>query len=697
MIDFSKPFDKNHLGACLKSAHAALLTEMRYDEVGKLVLRTRSFETREAVLRKVQVGGGKTREAIHHIADLLSSNSNIRICFVVPTINLAKQVIVDLEAATSAKWLLYRGISGEEGGKPLCGFDESARAAQRAGVDPYSTICIGCPLNNSCKLWAQHESRNNLVVTTHAMFRYGLKPHDKRPIFDIVVIDEDPTSTLLATETHELSYANLVQYKGKHKQTLQAVLQEITEAAKEERRLRLQHLPHPCSIHQLNEVLKPPRVEICREGQIDEHRVSLAEAHTKLSRMLIDLLDAMAMSPGFGGELAGCVPRLNTGTGAITIDITTARDIHPQFSKCQTLVVLSATAQQELLLRPIPYLQIDELPWQPYEHGQFVYVDGSKTSRSALLDGSKLASGGLTALKVIQTLAGRHRHVLAVAQKHIVKALMASGLSDNVKTAHFNALEGLNDFKRYDAIIILGRPLPTMQNCMPLAEAAAGSCLAGSLGSRENVNALFAPRRECLHTANDNTTYITRDYIHPNAYVDAALRSITYGAVAQADRSRGQHRTPDTPVVIYDMTGLDNVWQIDHVIRWRSLCGWFGALEAMGFIPHPAASRGLNELLAEILPEWFPNATTAKNHRAYNKRQHGETLQSQVESCLFRDGIVVTITIPGGCRVPFIVNAGTMREAKKLIAERLPVGTVVDDAEWARHRKKHIECGLTAP
>lgn len=677
MFDFSEPLTDSYMAACLISASASVLAETRFDDAGELVRRTRSFKTREAVLRKVQVGAGKTSEAIRYIADLLSDDPNLRICFAVPTIDLAKQVIALLEDATGKKWLLYRGIDGTEEGEPLCGFDGAASAAQRAGVDPYTTICTGCPLQGGCTIWAQYESRSNLVVTTHAQLRYGLKPYDERPVFDLVVIDEDPTSTLLATETHSPSYANIVDYSGEHAPTLDAVVQEITIAAMAKRRLRFQNLPSPHSIHRLVRALKSPKVDISREGPIDEGRVALAEARNKVSRMLRDLLDAVAMAPGFAGAVAGCAPQLNTETGAITLDITTARDIHLQFVECETVIVLSATAQQELLLRPIPYLQLDELLWAPYEHGKFVYVDGAKSSRTALLNASKLASGGLEAVDVVRTLARRHRNILLVCQMLVREAMEAAGLPDNVSTAHFNAVEGLNQHAQVDAIIILGRPLPTMQGTLPLAEAAAGICLAASLGSREQRDALFAPRREGMHTAKDGKPYTTRDYRHPNPHADAVIRSITYGAVQQADRSRGQRRGPDNPVTIYDASGLDNVWQIDEVIRWRSLCGWFGEMESMGFVPAPEAARGLNTALAALLPHWFPDAKAAENRRGYAKRMYGETLYSLVAECPFKGGVLVYITVSGGCRVPFIVNASTAPEAIALIMEYLPVGTKI--------------------
>lgn len=687
MFDFSQQISESYMAACLCSASASVLVENRFAQGGDFVLRTRSFETRDAILRKVQVGAGKSSEMRGYIAALLKANPNLRICFLVSTIDLGRQTKANLERATGKQWLLYRGIDGEENGEPLCGFTAAAHAAQRAGIDHYTTLCKGCPLKDNCLIGAQYENRSALIVTTHAMLRHGLKPSDRRPTFDLLVIDEDPKSTLLATETHAPSYADAAAYEGDHAPTLEAVVQAIRTAAKEERRLRIFDLPSHYAIKKLSAALTPPRVAVTREGPVDEARVAKAEARIKVLSMLNDLLDAIAMGPGFNGEIANCLLTMDD-KGVITIDITTARDIHPQFAACRRVVVLSATAEPELLTRPIPYLQLDELPWQPYEHGKFVFVDGAKVSLSVLLKGGKLASGGEEAVKVISMLASRHGRVLLVCQQKVLAALKSAGLPDNVTTGHFNALEGLDNYAQFDAIIILGRPLAKLSGVIPLAEAAAGHCLAASFGKQADPNTLFVPRRKNAHTAKDGKTYTTRDYLHPNPHVDAVIRSITYGAVQQADRSRGQHRGPDNPVTIYDITGLDNVWEIDEVIRWRSLCNWFEEMEAMGFVPAPEAARGLNIALAAILPHWFENAKVANNYREYAKRTHGETIESQVAECSFRHGVKVHITVPDGNRVPFIVNANSAPEAETLIRKHLPPGTVIGKHACHKRRRR---------
>jgi hypothetical protein len=113
--------------------------------------------------------------------------------------------------------------------------------------------------------------------------------------------------------------------------------------------------------------------------------------------------------------------------------------------------------------------------------------------------------------------------------------------------------------------------------------------------------------------------------------------------------------------------------------------GWFGTMEAMGFVLHPKARAGSNDLLAALFPDRFKGgATTAKNYRDYRKRTHGITLETLVAGCPFREGVVVTLTLPGArYGVPVIVNASSAPEAADLIRQHLPPGTKISTK--ARH------------
>lgn len=665
----------------------------KFDHDGQPRCRTRAFGAKVTGLVKEQVGSGKSHRARHEIAELLRDRPTARIAFLTSTILLAEQSRGGLEEVTGLPWMVYRGFEGDIDGNPLCVFVEQAQAARRVGLDPYDVLCPGCPNQRSCPLWAQVNDPNPCVVTTHAMLRHGLKPHDKRAAFDLVVIDEDPTSTLLADETYALSLLINVKCGDKTRATLYQLLQAATAAFDAEGRILIQDLPYAEALRSAADRLrKKPSIKISRDTLPDAEAIASAETRLRVAAMLDDMIGAMALTPGPRGEVAGCMVRQQRG-GTLALKISVARDIHPQFADACAVQVLSATAQPLLLQRSIPSLELHAKPWQPYEHGKFVFVQGAKVSKNSLVDGDKLASGGLEAVEVINTLARRHARVLLVCQQKVETALLEAGLPDNVTATHFGAVEGLNDHSRVDAVLILGRPLPPVAELILQAEAAAGGFINEALSwvdQEGRPQPTFGKRVTLERSARDGSNYTACAYRNEDAYLDAMRQASTFAAVAQADRSRGQHRTSDNPVVIYDATGLDNVWQIDEVEHWRSLCGWFGAMEAMGFVPHPDAAHGLNKLLATLLPEIFPDAKAAENHRIYAKRMRGITLEKLVEDCPFRGGVVVDIKLPGArYGVPVIVDANTAPEAADLIRQHLPHGTKISTK--ARHTMRLAE------
>ena len=659
----------------------------KFDHDGQPRRRTRAFGTEAAILVKEQVGSGKSHRARQEIDELLCAHPTARIAFLTSTILLAEQSRAGLEEVTGLPWMVYRGFEGDIDGKPLCLFVEQAQATRRVGLDPYEVLCPGCPNQSACPLWAQFNDPNPCIVTTHAMLRHGLKPYDTRAAFDLVVIDEDPISTLLADETYALSLLINVKCGDKTRATLDQLLKVATAAFDAEGRILIQDLPHAQALRSAADRLrKKPSIKISRDTLPNAEAIVGAETRLRVVALLDDMIDAMAMTPGPRGEVAGCMV-LQQRDGTPAFEISVSRDIHPQFADAYAVQVLSATAQRRLLQRSIPSLKLHDMPWQPYEHGKFVYVAGAQKSRYQLLDRGNLASGGLEAVEVINTLARRHARVLLVCQQKVETALLEAGLPNNVTAMHFGAVEGLNDHSRVDAILILGRPLPPVAELILQAEAAAGGFIDAELvwtDKEGKPQPTFGKRVTLEHSASDGSNYTACAYRNENAYLDAMRQASTFAAVAQADRSRGQHRTPDNPVVIYDATGLANVWQIDEVEHWRSLCGWFGAMEAMGFVPHPDAAHGLNELLATLLPEIFPDVKAAENHRTYAKRMRGITLETLVAGCPFRGGVVVDIKLRAArYGVPVIVNANSAPEAADLIRQHLPPGTKISTK--ARH------------
>lgn len=114
--------------------------------------------------------------------------------------------------------------------------------------------------------------------------------------------------------------------------------------------------------------------------------------------------------------------------------------------------------------------------------------------------------------------------------------------------------------------------------------------------------------------------------------------------------------------------------------------GWYSEMAGYGFVFHPTADKGVNPWMSELMPHRFPTATSARGHRQRAKADHGITLETQLEQCLFRDGVVVNIKLPGArYGTPMIVNANTAREAEDVLRKHpnLPEGTKISGARFS--------------
>lgn len=683
---------KPDVGLLVPLAHqeAVDCAQSRFGPDGKPYRRTLAFNSVVAELVKEQVGNGKSTTTYKELPHILAAYPDARIVIAVPTIRLALQAQARCEAILGQQVPIYRGFESKIDGVWGCHYHEQATAARKVGQDPYKTLCPDCPHQSECPLWAQFNNRGSIWIVTHAQLRHGLKPFDDRPPFDVVIIDEDLTSTLLTSETRALSLLANVQCGDTTREIVDQVHRAATAALDAGGRINILDLPRAKALRSAAAALrKKLAVEVSRGVLPDATAVARAETRLQVAGLLDDLIDAMAMTPGPQGEVAGCMVK-KPKTGAPGVEIAVPRDIHPQFASPMMLQVLSATAEPLLLQRSIPNLELRGASWKPYEDGKFVFVQGPKATKNSLVDGDKLASGGLEALEAVKTLAGRHQSVFLTSRKDAIEAMKAAGLPSNVKTSNFGAVEGLDAGAQCDAIIILGRELPSTEHLILQAEAAAGGFIDEELRRLDKSGKLqptFGSKLTLNLTAKDGTQYTAHTHRYANKYLDAVRRLVTFSSPEQADRSRGQHRGPDNPVTIYDMTGLKNVWQIDEVIHWRSLCGPLGDMMAHRFMLHPDASHGKNRLLAALYPERFTKgAEAAREYRKRAKHDHGISVEAVLEHCTFRGGVVVNITPPGArYGVPVIVDAKTAPEAETILRQHPNITDEFKIGTKARH------------
>ena len=273
--------------------------------------------------------------------------------------------------------------------------------------------------------------------------------------------------------------------------------------------------------------------------------------------------------------------------------------------------VLSATAEPPLY----------EALWQHVTHvitpdrpPRVVRLDMGG-SRMSLMRAGELTPTGQASARMVEQLAHAFNSpigpydVLTVWQEAIEAAANADlHFEPRIATGHFGALEGLNRYEHVAAEIIFGRPLPTKLDLMPMAEAIQNAVIPFDGNVRWEVAA-------SVGKAKDGSEYIIREYTHENDILRYLLRATCHAAVAQANRTRFQHRAENNPVTLIvanqlDMSRwleFDTVWQLEDWVNWTL------DLEEIGLTPIDA--KGASSLLSHLLPDQLKDAKAARQQR----------------------------------------------------------------------------------
>jgi putative DNA primase/helicase len=156
---------------------------------------------------------------------------------------------------------------------------------------------------------------------------------------------------------------------------------------------------------------------------------------------------------------------------------------------------------------------------------------------------------------------------LVVANKAVVAKLAEMGPPDFVKLAHFNALRGLDAYGRVRGIVVLGRPMPAPGAVETLRGAVTGRATPHALAGQ------YYPLATTTIRGRDGSAVSVNAESHPDALVDALLRSISDAEVIQAiGRGRGVNRDADRPLSVYLLGNAPlKAMQPDHVEQWEPL------------------------------------------------------------------------------------------------------------------------------
>ena len=131
-----------------------------------------------------------------------------------------------------------------------------------------------------------------------------------------------------------------------------------------------------------------------------------------------------------------------------------------------------------------------------------------------------------------------------------------------VRTAHFNAIRGLDAFGSVKAVFVLGRPLPSFDAHRSMALALTGDAIPEQTPHTE--------ARGLLMRDGSNQGINVRVYGHP--ILEAIRAAVTDGEVIQAlHRARPVNRTADNPVNLFVLADVVTTLPVDRIVAWADV------------------------------------------------------------------------------------------------------------------------------
>jgi hypothetical protein len=534
---------------------------------------------------KLTTGGGKSEQMRQGAAKFVLEQKRrrhqlYRVMFLVPTHRLAEEASSKLLAVFGAHGIstaIYQSREAKDlkTGEPLCRNIEAVKAAQSIGADVHKTCCekgkIKCKFFDNCAFQLQREKARfaDVVFAAHEPMFVTLNRFGK-DTFGLVIIDEgfslkgilqDPRQTRM--KINEICDVNLTNYPVRKKdEILREDTKKLGEISKKLQAALVQ-MPDGRLMRQALidagdlsisyaaaaklEFKRMVKIELRPDTSADERR-SLIEKYKYMRQIRRRARMWKALEEFLNGdqEIAGrLIIETVTEAGVATryLRVLGKKEIHETFTRLP-LLHGDATMEIELVRHHLPDLtMLQEISvLAPHERitqivglavGKKILALPDRTAHPAAFMKQQVRRDRLRAL-VIHLARGRR--TLVISQKHVEDVFDDI---PNVDTAHYGAIEGLDRYGNVEALITIGRPMPS-----PLSIEMSGSALTGkpiTVGQRVKQQ---RPVR-----FKDGTERLLPCKAYDDDDANLLCRAIAEAGVLQAlGRSRAVNRTPENPV-----------------------------------------------------------------------------------------------------------------------------------------------------
>jgi hypothetical protein len=550
-----------------------------------------------AWLVRVEPGLGKTALAIAAIA----ASRGLQVDYVMPRHKLGDEIAKRF-AKHGVRAEVYRGYDRpdpEAPGHKMCRDTPAYEAARDCGANIRSSICGAeggpqCKLADVCGRERQRHATSKVWILPAALL-----PH-KRPDFipeaDLVIIDErfhmntvrdKATSVRLAdiadagserlndderilAERYRRALVNILQGSDDNadrKHLSRAALLAQGIAASDARHMSdFEH--RRATINRLTpDMDAAERKRIVRE---DGKAIRHARVMADFWREIGDFLDAGHDAAGRiwikDAETFGFRPLMPVHESwhapTLILDGTA-----PDADLLSIALGLPVSPKADITARYSPHVMVRQITNAPVGMWQLGIRDGK-----VVADGKRNRNDILRFIKL--RAAQTRGDLVVISYKRLLEAFEQVGLPKNVKTCHFGALSGLNDFERAAGLIVIGRQLPQALEIEALAEAFSGQPM--PLGDRvprptkgSAERPMYPKVSGCILLASGEVVGTTM-YRHHNPVAEALRWQSVEGELIQAiGRARALGRTAETPCSIDIVCDVPLPIVVDVVEVWE--------------------------------------------------------------------------------------------------------------------------------
>jgi hypothetical protein len=570
------------------------------------VIRSFLHEPRDVGVR-VTAGAGKTSTAAALVARELQPGEVVH--WFVPTLQLSREIAEKIRAANPG--ILVKVIEGRS--ETNCRRHELVRQVGELGMHVQRTCCDAsqtgidleeakadpllagvvdhrCPFLAECPYQQQFKDRAQIYLFT--VQHICLDKRDEIPAPDLIVVDERFYPELVKVK--ELELDSLL--KARDDRLGWQVHQALKSGAPLLEALRSKGVtPAALKAAQKAEAdywYATSRLAIS-PGMDVETALERVRGSKKLPRCF-HLFRALAEEMELPDRAQGLAVALEG-------EMVRVRWVADHRLKAPTLF-LDATGDETILRAIKPGIEFHAIDVQR-RTGQVVQVVDQRLSKSSLIKERDAARNLARVQRVLDRFAADYERALVVTYKAVEDA-KALTVPEGWEIAHFGAIRGIDRWRDFDAVFVVGNPLPPIQ---PVEDQAA--VLAMLSGADVQLPGAWSEELRGYRIA-DGSRLGVKVKCHPNPLADACLRQHREAEIIQAlDRLRMIHA--ERPKDVFLLTSVVVDLTVTRATTLDELGGERGHLDVLlerfgGVVPLSAG------WLAERAPDLFATREIAK-------------------------------------------------------------------------------------